>query len=144
MERSVLRCVCVCALVALPVGGCSDETAAAGGGGGSGGDGGTGGMGGDGGWAGGGEAGSGGSGGTGGIPENDLTNAGRAYCLKLAQCFVISAEGCIDDLRWIGPISDPISGCRAAFIDYFECIADQDLCNDLSACDVRVLNESCN
>jgi hypothetical protein len=43
MERSILHWVCVCALVALLVGGCSDETAAAGG---TGGDGGTGGSGG--------------------------------------------------------------------------------------------------
>jgi len=49
MSRLVLHWVCVCALVALPVGGCSDETTAAGGSGGTGGlggDGGTGGMGG--------------------------------------------------------------------------------------------------
>ena len=61
MERSVLHWVCVCALVALPVGGCSDETAATGGAGGSGdagGDGGSGGMGGDGGTGGGGSVGS--------------------------------------------------------------------------------------
>ena len=31
MERSILSWVCVCALVALPVGGCSDESAASGG-----------------------------------------------------------------------------------------------------------------
>ena len=61
MERSVLRWVCIFALVALPVAGCSDETTAAGGTGGSGtgGDGGTGGMGGD--------------GGTGGTVELSLT-----------------------------------------------------------------------
>ena len=46
MERLVLHWVCVCALLALPVAGCSDETAAAGG---SGGSAGIGGMGGDGG-----------------------------------------------------------------------------------------------
>jgi hypothetical protein len=49
MERSILGWVCVCALVVLPLVGCSDETAAAGGTGGSGdtrGDGGTGGDGG--------------------------------------------------------------------------------------------------
>jgi predicted outer membrane repeat protein len=50
MERSILYWVCVCALVVLPLVGCSDETAAAGGTGGTGGsgdtrgDGGTGGM----------------------------------------------------------------------------------------------------
>jgi polyvinyl alcohol dehydrogenase (cytochrome) len=46
MERSILNWVCVLALVALPVGGCSEETAATGG---TGGDGGGGGSGGDGG-----------------------------------------------------------------------------------------------
>jgi hypothetical protein len=45
MERSVLGWVCVCALVAPPLVGCSDETAAAGGSGGSRFDGGTGGVG---------------------------------------------------------------------------------------------------
>lgn len=52
MGRLVLRWVCVCALVALPLVGCSEETAAAGGSGGSGdtgGDGGSGGSAGDGG-----------------------------------------------------------------------------------------------
>lgn len=42
MGRLVLHWVCVCALVALPVGGCSDETTAAGGTGGMGGEGGSG------------------------------------------------------------------------------------------------------
>ena len=46
MGRLVLHWVCVCALVALPVGGCSDETAATGGSGGMGGTGGMGGAGG--------------------------------------------------------------------------------------------------
>jgi len=46
MERSILSWVCVFALVALPVGGCSDETTAAGGSGGSGDTGGNGGVGG--------------------------------------------------------------------------------------------------
>jgi len=67
MGRLVLHWVCVFALVALPVGGCSDETTATGGTGGSGdtgGDGGTGGMAGD-----GGTGGMGGDGGTGGMPE---------------------------------------------------------------------------
>ncbi|RLB50439.1 MAG: hypothetical protein DRH23_04445 [Deltaproteobacteria bacterium] len=61
MGRLVLNWVCVLALVALPVGGCGDETTAAGGTGGSGdtgGDGGSGGTGGD-----------GGTGGMGGMPE---------------------------------------------------------------------------
>jgi hypothetical protein len=49
MGRLVLHWVCVCALVALPVGGCSDESGGAAGNGGSGGDGGTGGVGGTGG-----------------------------------------------------------------------------------------------
>ena len=64
MGRLVLHWVCVCALVALPVGGCSEETAAIGGSGGSGGAGGTAGDGGSGGA--GGTAGTGGSGGAGG------------------------------------------------------------------------------
>ena len=64
MGRSVFGWVCVLALVALPVGGCGDETTATGGSGGSGdtgGDGGTGGMGGGG---AGGDAGHGGTGGS--------------------------------------------------------------------------------
>lgn len=63
MERSIWPWVCVCALVTLPVGGCSDEATAAGGSGGSGdtrGDGGSGGVGGD-----------GGAGGVGGSGQNN-------------------------------------------------------------------------
>jgi len=64
MGRLVLHWACVFALVALPVGGCSDETTATGGTGGAGdtgGDGGSGGVGGD-----------GGAGGVGGSSQNNL------------------------------------------------------------------------
>jgi hypothetical protein len=62
MERLVLHWVCVCALVAVPLFGCGDETAAAGGDGGDGGTAGSGGMG-----------GAAGMGGTGGDPVGELS-----------------------------------------------------------------------
>jgi len=80
MGRSVLHLGCVCALVALPVGGCSDESTGTGGGGGtgdSGGDGGTGAM--------------GGAGG-GGMPECETAD----NCLDdFNEC---TANACTDDM----------------------------------------------
>ena len=88
MRRLVLHWVCVFVLVALPVGGCSDETAAAGGTGGSGdtgGDGGTGGVGGS-----GDTGGYGGSGGMGGMPE----------CESAIDC--ADRNDCTDDTCKVG------------------------------------------
>ena len=95
MGCSVLHWVCVCALVAVPVAGCSDETAATGGAGGTGGSGRAGG--------------SAGAGGAGGAPTLCETNVGGSGGTLDAGGSGGVDESCVDD---VCPCSE--AGIRAA------------------------------
>jgi len=101
MGRSVLHWVCACALVALPVGGCSDETAS--GAGGMGGNGGVGGV-----------RGVGGGGGdSGGMPECETVDD----CLDdFNEC---TANACTDDM-----CTHPMLGDGTACDEDNECTTD--------------------
>ena len=80
-----------------------------------------------------GTGGTGGEGGIGGMTGDDLTNAARALCMKADECYgPVPVEDCTT--YYVDYFDGFSAGCQAAVISYFECISEQEGCNDFSAC----------